>query len=699
MSSELQFVELDERVYKYIRQFTIKTTEDALIELITNCNDAYTKGGITVNKLIGIEFKSPNQLRVYDNAIGLTAQELHDCFLQVGKYTTTEAARGFFSRGAKDISAIGDIYFDAIKDGKRSQCFLNSDAYGKISIVDEPVTEELRQQLKIPANGLSVTIKLLPNFITKNPSDEAESISKNGILRDIVMDPEVDLYYSHIAEDDSEMFRRRLLFSYPEGELLLDLTYNVPNYPDTPARFVVYKSKHSIPQPRKENEMIFGFLLKSNTTVYENSTIDSRFRWNPYMNWIYGYLQCDKIHDMLISFDKNGATAGNPMPIIDPSRLTGLNKEHPFVDALLSIPKVRLDQILVELNQQLSQKSISLKEVDQLLDELAKYGLDIIEHEDIQVSFTPNYESQLAKAIEDDRANYVTTELNYLFTNNFNVNQSELDRYVSEKIVRLSPEEGGTFIVDQHNELVQIFGWDPSDPANAPKDILSAIPSENVEDFKRQPYVYRMSSGGQVTKLYIFEKGVFEDTTNPEESYVSVKNRKFQISFINDINLKSRYIIEYGNGVHIKLNTANEGIRKYLMTSNVQEGVDDLSLENVGSSVSLTFLEDVMTDILSEVIVENDITNGRLILDSDTFTNAKKVNVRKNEIVTKLEIPMGAIFDKYRNRNKIAKNTSLLAIIDQIGAAVWNYVDLNEQGQELFELRAQLIDDLNKHLE
>ena len=695
----LQFIELDERVYKYIRQFTIKSTEDALIELITNCNDAYRKRGGDELKPISIEYTSPNIIRVCDQAIGLTSVEMQKCFLQVGKYTNSEDGRGFFSRGAKDISAIGDIYFDSIKGGLYSQCFLNSDAYGSLTVADTPVTDEVRQKLGIAENGLSVTIKLLPNFVVSNPSDEAESISKLAVLRDIVMDPKIVLTYSHLTSSGTKLFQRQLLFDYPTSDLVLDLTYSVPGYDGINARFVVKKSRSSIPQPKKENEMIFGFLLKDKTSIYEISTIDSRFRWNPYMNWVFGYLECDYIHQLLIDYDRHGSTTQNPMPVIDPSRLTGLNKEHPFVKALLSIPNVRLDQILVELNQQLSQKSISLREVNQLLDELAKYGLNIIEEEEIQVSFTPNYESQLAKAIEDDRANYVTTELNYLFTNNFNVNKSTLDRYVEEELIKLSPENGGTFIVDNHNELIQIFGWDPDDPKNRPKDILSAIPADKVEDFKRQPYVYKIGKQGDVTKLYIFEKGVFEQTVNPEDSYVQVKNKKFQISFINDINLKARYIIHYNNGVHIKLNTANEAIKRYLVTKNVEDNKTDLSLENLSSTVSLTFLQELMTDIISEVIIENEMNNGKVVLDGDAFTNAKKINLRRGEIVTKVEQPIVSIFDKYRKSNKDYKSGKLTRVIDEIGRTVWQYIDLNTTGLELFTLKSNLERRIEKYVE
>ena len=74
-TTELEFVTLTERVYKYIRQYAIKTTEDALVELITNAIDAYNKDSIAPRDVI-IEYREPGLLIVIDNAIGLTGEGL-----------------------------------------------------------------------------------------------------------------------------------------------------------------------------------------------------------------------------------------------------------------------------------------------------------------------------------------------------------------------------------------------------------------------------------------------------------------------------------------------------------------------------------------------------------------------------------------------------------------------------------------------
>lgn len=688
--SELQFIELNERAYKYIRQFTIRSAEDALVELITNCVDAYKLTDIE-NREIEIEYHKPNIIKVRDHAIGLTAEEMKNCFLQVGNYTTNEGSRGFFSRGAKDISAIGNITFNSIKNGKHSQCYLNSDAYGKMNILDVDVTVEQREGLKIQTNGLEVTIELLANFIIDKPSVQYDSLCNLATLRDIIVDDNNNLTYT-IYENDIEIFKERIIFEYPPAEILLDLDYTVPNYPDATAKFIIYKTEKQIPQPKKETEMIFGFLIKDDTTIYETSTIDDRFRWIPYMNRLYGYLKCNYISHLLLDYDKNGSTELNPMPIIDPSRLTGVNKKHPFIDSLLSIPRVRLDQILRELNKSLSQQSISLKEADQLLEELSKYGLDIIEEEDIKVTYTQSYDDILAKAIEDDRINYVNSEKNYYMNINYDINISETDNYIRDKIVRLENiGQDTSFIIDGNNELVQI-PYEQTDEKNEMVDIMTIIDKEET-NLSKHPYIYKLGPNGELVKLYIFEKGRIENITNPEEEYIIVKNKKFNISFINDLNLSQRYLIEYNEGVNIKLNLNNDSISKYLTTNNITSGSENLSIQNLSSSNSLVFLQELMIEIISEVILENNILNNKLVLDSNNFNNNKKINSHKNEITSKLEMPIGSIFTKYIGAVKQQKIKELQSNIDNISNIIGETID-NEYELQLANERDLLSEKL-----
>ena len=682
--SELAFVELNERVYKYIRQFTIKSSEDALVELITNCIDAYNKGGITPRQIF-ITYNS-GILKVVDNAIGLSGVDMERCFLQVGDYTNVDSSRGFFSRGAKDISAIGDITFETIKNGLYSRVFLNSDAYGRVEVNEASVTEEQRTQLNIPNNGLSVTIKLLANFSNFNITQQKLSLSKLAVLRDIMTDQQNIITYNG----------DKLSYSYPDSTTLLELSYTVPNYPDATAYFNIYKANSMIQQPYKENELEFGFLIKDSATVYEVGTVDDRFRWDPYMPYIFGYIKCDRIGQLLREYDKFGPTGLNPMPIIDPSRLSGVNKEHPFIISLLSIPKVRVDQVLRDLNTSISSKSISLAEMNDLFNELEKYGLNFIESEDVKMKFVPTYDRELAKAIEDDRMKFVTSEVNYMLNANYSMQQTETDKYIMEKIKVNDPNV--LYVMDENDVLIPV-------PSNVQQDTTKLVDmiyqmDPNVQsNMLQRPYVYSLDKSGNLVKLYIFEKGRLERVTNPEEDYVIVKEKKLKIEFINDINIEQRYVITTDNGITIKLNIHNSMIKKYLATDNVKNEVTDLSVSNITSVKSLIFLKDLMIEILAEIITENDIINNRLQLDGNSFGNMKKILTHRNKIVNRVEDPLEAIFDKFINENLEKKTTSINTILDSISSLVGSKIDLQTEGQDIIQLKQQLDTNLTKVIE
>jgi len=109
------FIKINERAYKFIRGSAINSIIDIFVELITNSDDAYDKGNIK-EKIIDIELNYNGILTIRDQAIGLYGGEMEKCFLQIGNFTSVENNRGFFSRGAKDICALGNIKFESIKN-------------------------------------------------------------------------------------------------------------------------------------------------------------------------------------------------------------------------------------------------------------------------------------------------------------------------------------------------------------------------------------------------------------------------------------------------------------------------------------------------------------------------------------------------------------------------------------------------------
>lgn len=698
--SDLAFIGISERAYKYIRQFTIKSVDDALVELITNSIDAYNKTNYET-RLIEIEIIDQTTVIVRDRALGLSASGLEACFLQLGTFTADSTSRGFFSRGAKDISALGDIFFNSIKDGTYSQCLLNTDAYGMISVSDIPVTDELRSQYKIPSpnNGLEVTLKLLPNFQSIDIDTLYTSLCNLGVLRDIVANSNNVIMLRKYNSSGQQLFEKRVSYEYPKGTLLLDLVYKIPNYDGKEARFVVYKTDDPLPQPLKEGEMQFGFLWKDTTTIYEVNTINDRFRWNPYINNLYGFIKCDAIKTYLTDYDINGPTLENPYPIIDPSRLTGVNKMHPFIIALLSIPLVRIDLILRELNSQMATKSVTIEDIDQLLDELSKYGINVLESENVEVKFVPNYDSKLAKAISDDRANYVTYEKSYLMNDEYSTETVRIENYIKDEIVKMNGSSNNYYLVDSENNLYEIQTRD-TDMINDPIDILDLVPSKYLDDLRERPYIYKLTDTRELQKLYIFQKGKLENLDNAFEKGILSKNRQFRIEFINDLNSINRYIIDNTNGIQIKLNLNNPIIQKYLTNKAINDIADTIELSKISSTKSLMFFKELMTDILATIIVENDVMNQKVIMDGTVYTNMKKINEYYNKVVAKIEIPINNIMNKYINNNTAIKlnsiNTTVLDIKSRILQSINQYPDLLD---DLGPLQASMTSIISQMIE
>lgn len=679
LSTNYKFINISERAYKYIRQFTIKSVDDAIVELITNAIDAYNKTSYETREII-IEVYNGDVLRVIDKALGLTSDQLDDCFLQVGNYTASDTSRGFFSRGAKDISALGDVYFDTIKDSKYSQCVLDTDAYGLVTVSDVDVTDQNRRDTKIPApnNGLCVTLNLLPNFQDFNIDLFYDSCCKMASLRDIMSDIQRNFIYLRKYEgpDNTLTFDKRVFYNYPiNSELLLDLVYTIPNYPDETARFTVYKTSAPIQQPNKESMLEFGFLIKDSASVYEINTIDDKYRWNPYINYLYGSLYSDSINKYLKEFDEMGPTDKNPYPVIDPSRLTGVNKLHPLIIQMYTIPLLRLDQILRDLNKSISSKAVTIEDMNEILDELSLYSLNIIKQEDIQVNFLPTYDGQLIKAIEDDRAKYVSYEKSYQLVNDYSVAEMQIDNYMKEEIIKITQQIPSAidnyFYLDEDSKLVQIQNLRDDDPLTEPRpiDILKLLSSRDLVYLQKKPYVYKLSNNGTLAKLYIFQKGVLDQTNTDLNDAVNARQRMFTIEFINDLNLQERYIIDNTDGIRIKLNLNNPMIAKYLTQKSVGQIADIISLAVLTSTQSLIFLKELITDVLADLVLDSDIMNNKLTLDGTSYNNVKKAIAQRNKIISKLEIPIDIIFDKYVNINIKKK-------VDNLTGAVQNVSDV-----------------------
>jgi hypothetical protein len=692
--NDLTFLQISQRAYKYIRQFSIKDINDAIVELVTNADDAYTRSDLSFPHVIYISYDESNyQLKVSDNATGLRAADMSRCFLQVGNYTSTDGSRGFFSRGAKDVSILGNVYFESICQGYYSKCMINSDAEGGMLVSDQLLdpSDPLYQTLGIRDNGLCVTVALQLTYRPSTYQTLKYNIEKRAHLRDILANPDTRVFLSWYNVARGLINKERIQYQYPDVDYLaLDIIYEVPNYPGVQARFVMNKSLEPIIQPFMENQMEFGFLIKSGNAIHEVSTLDnSKFRWNQYMPYLYGTVTCDYITDLLLQYDIYGATPLNPIAIIDPSRATGLIRDHPFIQSLLQIPIQRLDYQLIQLDGQISANSVTLNDFSEILEEIEQLGLNLLDS--LPDSYSKWNENQatthtvdLIKAIQDDRQEYVITERNYVLdTTDFVYDDP------STMSLNSSASQRNIYLMNNQNQLIQV----PSDlltdgmdnlPLEAVQKIYdNMIEKVNPDDFTRYPYIYSISSTGNAMKLFIFNHGQLENTQTDEINAVINKKKILNITFSRDINLKNRYVLSMnGNTIEIIINLNNPIIAKYLASNSDSTEISDdeitlnmSSLSDLENNKSYIFLSEFFIEIFTRIMLIGKVKGKGIVLDADdTISNINKIYSQRDDLTTSIEQAITTIFDKYHRTNSMKIITRLM-----------NQVSLIVQDQETLE--------------
>ena len=340
-----QYLQLDQRMYEYVRSTAITNITDALLELITNGIDAYTDipEPVYPQSVFVTLNRTENKIMVQDNATGLDGERLEQCFLTVGSYTSSENKRGHFSRGAKDISAIGNITFSTIKNGLFSQCVLLDTALGKITYSNIPATDEHRDEFNLVGDGLCVCIDLTKITLTNWNID---NIRNHYALFDIYSNPNYQVSITDLTNETTEIMN----YTQPAGTKILDIEYDLTRW-NAVARFTLYTSMEL---PSKDN----GILISSDNAIYQHDLLSPYIWRNSLSQRLFGRIHCSDINRIMNEYDEFGATKRNPFPLIEPSRLGGLHKKHPFFKELIAIPLRKIQYYFEECNYLKNRNSI-----------------------------------------------------------------------------------------------------------------------------------------------------------------------------------------------------------------------------------------------------------------------------------------------------------------------------------------------------
>ena len=323
-------------------KLAIRDVYDAIVELVTNADDRYqilgTEGRVEIE--LGRQGKGkPSILRVRDFADGMTTEQMNRKLGRIGGRVSGmeegKAVRGTNSRGAKDIAALGKVTFESIAgDGRTHTCriFPNLEYEADDS---RRVTPGLRKRLGIgDETGTVATIEVDPIHRIPKIDTLAPKVATLVRLRDIVWQKKTELVVMGLKSDAL----RTVSLHRPAGRKRISTTFDVPGYPGAKAKLLVFRARKQFKSGR-DRFRLGGILVKSRHAIHEATLLDRGLEWDSNALWFHGRLTCEAIDDLWNEYDDRQARGAphppeNPVPILDPSRKSGLTPGHPFVDAL-----------------------------------------------------------------------------------------------------------------------------------------------------------------------------------------------------------------------------------------------------------------------------------------------------------------------------------------------------------------------------
>jgi hypothetical protein len=370
----------------------------ALIELITNADDAYnSKGGTIHIKLHKSEKPFQAMISVHDRATGLDANELEKAFSRLGdlnqKFVGDMGTRGLFGRGAKDVAALGKAKFLSIKAGKFSWLEIDPvKAKFNMEIDESPKTVAYQEcELKQGENGLTAQLFISAIHRIPTATEMVTKLQTHVQLRDLLNRNEV--FYS----DERSKVEVKLSGLQPSGVKVIDEVLKIPKYNHS-VKIEIYRLPAKDTSTLDEYS-VQGLVVSGKGAAYENSFL--HLSKKPEAGWFCGRLDAPEIHDLARSIDTNSVESDlNPTRIVSRQR-DGLVRNHPYFRALGAevekILKPLFDAMAEEEGAQRKEGDKLRKRFDALSQVLANTLQEILDESDA---------GELPTSSDDDGSNF-----------------------------------------------------------------------------------------------------------------------------------------------------------------------------------------------------------------------------------------------------------------------------------------------------
>jgi hypothetical protein len=445
----------------------------ALIELITNADDAYNgKGGEIHLDVRPAEAPFEWIISIHDKAGGLTADGLKKAFSNLGdenqKFASDQGTRGLFGRGAKDVAVFGKARFHSISKGRYSELqILPKESKWERNAIDIDTTSVHLSELKLNPgeSGLTAELYISKEYKVPAPADLIEKLETHVQLRDLLNRNVVKI------SDTRSKTEKQLNGLVPSGELVLDIDFPVPGY-EMNAKLEVYK----FPEKENGNVSVYskqGLVISGRGAAYENGFLNLEGR--PESGWFCGRLDAPEIHDLARAIDKNDdPDPKNPTRVVSRQR-DGLVRSHPFYRALSGAVSAHLKPLFDEVaNDEGANKKEGaalrkrLDALEQALGKALQELLDETELGEIPSENNPDDESQELQFIPPRKIVAIgeTPSITIRAPRDLDVSQMTFSVAQSKKIVSLKNQDASKILWRDHPRLpvkqgaIQIFGED-----------------------------------------------------------------------------------------------------------------------------------------------------------------------------------------------------------------------------------------------
>jgi hypothetical protein len=409
-------VTVDTRYLIQNRSSAVQSIEEGLVELILNANDAYASAanaGIWRAFLVTIDIiGNQRKILITDHAIGLSPEQMKNCFAVIGTKSSDEAAHvhGIFSRGAKDVSELGKVTFNALKDGVLTTLELRRDlSYNIHSQAYLP--EEHGLWFHGHPQGLRIEIDVIEIYWQSDIINLVKKIEMYFATRYLFADPAKLFQITATGAQGEPLFDKRLNYMFPPGELRT-YTFEVPGYKGIYATLDLVITTERIAVGPDEKQQQFGILVCGDDAIYGVEFFRTSLRADNNFRFLHGRLHCTYIRELMLQWDNNlmhGLTdANNSKPIINPVRTNGLYIDHPFTKQLYIFPVAKIHEHLVQLSN--TGVSATFSDFGAQLHQMELFGGNYISTSDDFMEYRERVTGDVIRALEDLNGPVIWTE-------------------------------------------------------------------------------------------------------------------------------------------------------------------------------------------------------------------------------------------------------------------------------------------------